>query len=153
MVGGWQVNGIIALQSGAPLNIGAGADNSRSGIGADRVDIIGNPSLPDDRTRGEKIQQWFNKAAFTSNAPGTFGTLGRNVLRGPGFVNLDLSLFKSFQMPYSESHKIELRAECFNFLNRVNLGNPNTNLNATPFGRITSAGDPRILQLVMRYSF
>jgi Carboxypeptidase regulatory-like domain len=153
VIGGWQINGIIALQSGGPLNIGAGADNSRSGIGADRVDIIGDPRLPDDRTRGEKVQQWFNKAAFKANELGTFGTLGRNVLRGPGFASLDLSLFKSFPMPYSEGHKIEFRAECFNALNRVNLGNPNTNFNARLFGQITSAGDPRILQFVMRYSF
>jgi Carboxypeptidase regulatory-like domain/TonB dependent receptor len=153
VIGGWQINGIVALQSGAPLNIGAGADNSRSGIGADRVDIIGDPRLPDDRTRGDKVQQWFNKAAFKANELGTFGTLGRNVLRGPGYANLDLSLFKSFPMPYSEGHKIEFRAECFNSLNRVNLGNPNTNFNSVVFGRITGAGDPRILQLVLRYSF
>jgi hypothetical protein len=153
VIGGWQINGIIALQSGGPLNIGAGADNSRSGIGADRVDIIGDPRMPDDRTRGEKVQQWFNRAAFKANDLGTFGTLGRNVLRGPGFASLDLSLFKSFPMPYSEGHKIEFRAECFNSLNRVNLGNPNTNFISPVFGRITNAGDPRILQLVMRYSF
>jgi hypothetical protein len=74
-------------------------------------------------------------------------------LRGPGYANLDLSLFKSFSMPYSELHKLEFRAECFNVLNRVNLGNPNTSSNANLFGSITSASDPRILQLVLRYSF
>jgi len=153
VIGGWQINGIIAMQSGAPLNIGTGFDNSFSGIGADRVDLIGDPSLPDDRTRGEKILQWFNKAAFKANAPGTFGTLGRNALVGPGSANLDLSLFKSFPMPYSEGHKLEFRFESFNSLNSVNLGNPTTAFNANLFGRITSANNPRIMQLVMRYSF
>ncbi|MBO0862677.1 MAG: hypothetical protein J2P21_30095, partial [Chloracidobacterium sp.] len=153
VIGGWQINGILALQSGGPLNISTGFDNSFSGIGADRVDLIGDPTLPADRTRGQKIQQWFDKTAFTANAPGTFGTLGRNAFRGPGYADLDLSLFKRFSMPYAEGHRLEFRAECFNALNRVNLGNPNTNFNSTVFGRITSANNPRILQLVLRYSF
>jgi Carboxypeptidase regulatory-like domain/TonB-dependent Receptor Plug Domain/TonB dependent receptor len=153
LIGGWQINGIIALQSGAPLNIGTGFDNSFSGIGADRVDLIGDPRLPDDRTRGEKILQWFNKAAFKANEPGTFGTLGRNALVGPGYASLDLSLFKSFPMPYSEQHKLEFRVESFNALNNVNLLNPNTAFNNIFFGQITGANSPRIMQLVLRYSF
>ena len=56
-------------------------------------------------------------------------------------------------MPYSEQHKIEFRAELFNSLNRVNLGNPTTSFASTLFGRITGAGDPRILQLGLRYAF
>jgi hypothetical protein len=152
-LGGWQVNGIVVLQSGGPLNITTGFDNSFTGIGADRVDIVGAPYLSGDRSRGDQIQQWFNKAAFKASAPGTFGSLGRNALVGPGYADVDLSLFKAFVMPYSESHKIEFRAECFNALNRVNLGNPNTTSNSSLFGRITSANDPRILQLGLRYSF
>jgi carboxypeptidase family protein/TonB-dependent receptor-like protein len=153
LIGGWQINGILALQSGGPLNIVTGFDNSFSGIGADRVDLIGDPGLPGDRKRGEKIQEWFKRAAFMANTPGTFGTLGRNALVGPGYANLDLSLFKSFPMPHLENHKIEFRAECFNSLNRVNLNNPSTNSNAVIYGRITTANDPRILQFVLRYSF
>jgi hypothetical protein len=152
-LGGWQLNGILALQTGGPLNITAGFDNSLSGINADRVDVIGNPNLPDDRSRGDQIAQWFNKAAFRPGAPGTFGALGRNALVGPGYADLDLSLFKLFTMPWSEHHRIEFRAECFNSLNRVNLNSPNTASNSSLFGRITSAGDPRILQLGLRYSF
>ena len=78
------MNGIVTLQSGAPFTVSTGVDNSYSGIGQDRVDIIGDPNLPDDRSRGEKIAAWFNTAAFRDNAPGTFGTLGRNTMRGPG---------------------------------------------------------------------
>mgnify|MGYP000219781096 CR=1 FL=1 len=61
--------------------------------------------------------------------------------------------YREFVMPYSEKHKVEIRAEFFNALNRVNLGNPNTNLTNSLYGRITSAGDPRIVQLGLRYSF
>jgi hypothetical protein len=56
-------------------------------------------------------------------------------------------------MPYAESHKPEFRLEVFNLFNHANLGNPNTTLTSSVFGRITSAGDPRILQVGLRYSF
>lgn len=141
------------MQTGGPLNIVTGFDNSFSGIGNDRVDVIGNPHLDGGRSRGAKIQQWFNTGAYTANAPGTFGTLGRNTGVGPGYADLDLSVFKAFRMPYSEHHKVEFRAEFFNSLNRVNLGNPNTNYSSSIFGHITSANDPRILQLGLRYAF
>jgi len=151
--GDWQMNGIVTLQSGAPFSVSTGVDNSYSGIGQDRVDIIGNPNLPDDRSRGEKIAAWFNKAAFIDNAPGTFGTLGRNTMRGPGLATFDASIFKAFQMPWLEGHKLEFRAEGFNVLNRVNLNNPTSTRSSAVFGQITTAGDPRILQLGLRYSF
>jgi hypothetical protein len=152
-LGGWQVNGILSFQTGPPLNIATGFDNSFSGIGQDRVDIIGNPALPGGRSRGEQIAKWFNTAAFQPNAPGTFGTLGRNTLVGPGLSNVDFSLFKEFPMPWRETHKLGFRAEFFNALNRVNLNAPTTTYNSALFGRITSAADPRILQLGLRYAF
>ena len=151
-MGGWQLNGILVLQTGAPLTVSTGFDNSFSGIGNDRVDVIGTPSLTSG-SRGARIQRWFNTSAYTANAAGTFGTLGRNTLVGPGYADLDLSIFKAFPMPFSERHKVEFRAECFNSLNRVNLGNPTTTFSSSLFGRITGASDPRILQLGLRYSF
>src|SRR5262249_37737488 len=130
-----------------------GFDNSFSGIGNDRVDIVGDPNLDSGRSRGDRIAKWFNIAAFRANAPGTFGLLGRNTGVGPGYANLDLSVFKAFPMPYAEHHRLEFRLECFNSLNRVNPGNPNTTFTSSLFGRITGANDPRILQLGLRYSF
>jgi hypothetical protein len=153
VAGGWQLNGILVLQTGAPLTATAGFDNSLSGIGGDRVDVVGNPSLPGGRSHFDAVRKWFNTSAFTANAPGTFGSLGRNTLVGPGYADLDLSIFKAFPMPFSESHKVEFRAEFFNALNRVNLGNPTTNFTSSLFGQITGAQDPRILQFSLRYSF
>ena len=153
IAGGWQLNGILVLQTGAPLNVVTGFDNSFSGIGGDRVDIIGNPALAGGRSRGDQILKWFDTAAFKANTPGTFGTLGRNMLVGPGYADVDLSIFKAFPMPFSESHKVDFRAEFFNALNRVNLGNPTTTFSSSLFGRITSASDPRILQFGLRYWF
>ena len=152
-LGGWQTNGIVTLQTGGPLTISNGVDNSLTGIGQDRVDIIGDPDLGDGRSRGEQIAQWFNKAAFAQPAFGTYGTIGRNTLVGPGQATVDFSLFKRFPVPVGESHNIEIRGEFFNLFNRTNLGNPNTAFVNTLFGRITSAADPRIVQLGLRYSF
>jgi hypothetical protein len=153
LFGGWQTNGIVSLQTGGPLNMVNGVDISLTGIGQDRVDVIGEAVLPGGRPRGERILRWFNTAAFREPSPGTFGTLGRNAYRGPGQAIFDFSAFKSFPMPFAESHKLEFRAEFFNVFNRVNLGNPNTTRINALFGRITGAGDPRILQMGLRYSF
>ena len=153
LLGGWQLNGITIMQTGGPLNFTTGFDNSFSGINADRLDVFGDWRLDGGRPRGDRILKAFDTTVFKANAPGTFGMLGRNAGIGSASANLDLSLFKSVPMPFAESHKAEFRAEFFNVLNRVNLGNPNTSFNSALFGRITGAGDPRIIQLGLRYSF
>jgi hypothetical protein len=153
VLGDWQLNGILTVQTGAPLNFTNGFDNSLTGIGGDRPNIIGDPALTPGRPRGEQIAKYFNTAAFAASAPGLFGNVGRNYWRGPGYANADLSIFKAFRMPFAESHRLEFRAEFFNSFNRVNLSNPNTALTNSLFGRITGANDPRILQLGLRYSF
>jgi hypothetical protein len=152
-IGGWQTNGILSIQTGGPLTISNGADISFTGIGQDRVDIIGDPGLDSSRPRGDRILRWFNTTAFREPAPGTFGTIGRNTLRGPASAVFDFSLFKELPMPFKEQHKVRIQGEFFNLFNRVNLGNPNTARINALFGRITSAGEPRILQLGIRYSF
>jgi hypothetical protein len=77
--------------------------------------------------------------------------VGRNSLRGPGSTTLNLGLHKDF--PIRESLKTQFRFEVFNALNNVNLGLPNSNRSANTFGRITTAGDPRILQFAVRVAF
>jgi hypothetical protein len=74
----------------------SGVDNSRR-VGQDRADIVGNPYFSGDRSRDDIIAQYLNKAAFTPNAPGTFGSQGRNRFRGPGFANFDFGLHKNFR--------------------------------------------------------
>ncbi len=151
LLGGWDVNGILTFESGTPFTVSSGRDNSFSGVNADRADLIGNPFLSTDRPRGELVNRYFNIDAFTFNAVGTFGTSGRNILRGPGNANVDTGLFKSIAI--TETHRLQFRAEAFNLFNRVNLGNPNANRNAAAFGRITSAGPPRVIQLALKYQF
>jgi hypothetical protein len=151
LAGGWDLNGIMILQSGTPFTVVAGRDNSFSGVNADRADLIGNPYLPTDRPRSELINRYFNTDAFAFNAIGTFGTAGRNIIRDPGTISTDVGLFKN--IPLWEKHRIQFRAEAFNVINRVNLGSPNANRSAVAFGRITSAGSPRVIQLALKYQF
>ena len=96
------------------------------------------------------VAVYFNTTAFTLNSPGTFGTSPRNPLRGPGLFNLDWSVQKSF----GENHKTSIRADFFNVFNNVHLNAPGANVSsASTFGKITAAGDPRIVQVALRYQF
>jgi hypothetical protein len=149
--GGWQTNGIVQLQSGRWLTFGSGRDNSQSGINADRADLVGDPFLDTGRPRDQLIDQYFDTDAFQVNAPGTFGTSGRNIVRGPGDATVDLGLVKNFVL--REGWRLQFRGEAFNAFNRVNLGNPNTTATAAQFGRITSAGSPRVIQLALKFLF
>jgi hypothetical protein len=150
-LGGWQNNAILSLYSGFPFNLTPGIDQAMAGGGNQRPDLAGNPFLPTNRSNGDKINAYFNTSAIRLNTEGTFGTLPRNVLRGPGTVNLDLGLFK--QISLYERHILQFRAEFFNVTNRTTLGTPVTNLQDRNFGRILSAGGPRVIQFALRYSF
>ena len=98
-----------------------------------------------------KIADYFNTAAFALPALGTFGTSGRNILTGPGLQNFDSGLFKDIR--FSESKRFEIRWEVFNTLNHPNFGNPTASLSSSNFGRILTAGNPRIMQLAAKFYF
>ena len=152
--GGWETNGLLNLRTGLPFTATSGVDNSLSGIGQDRADIIGDPSLPGGRSKADQLKQWFNVQAFAANALGTFGTSSRNMLTGPGFEGFDFSLVRAFSPRKGiESQKLQFRAELFNVFNHTNLNNPNSSATSSSFGRITSAGDPRIIQLGLKFVF
>ncbi len=89
--------------------------------------------------------------SIEANAVGTFGTIGRNTYYGPGIANVDLGLAKDFRA--NERFVTTFRFEMFNAFNRMNLGNQTTAQNNANFMRITSASDPRILQLALRLVF
>jgi hypothetical protein len=149
----WDFGSIVSLASGFPFNVVTGADNSRTGYGADRPNLVGDPRLPTDRARADLLARYFNPAAFQANAIGTFGNFGRNVLIGPGTANVDFTVNKSF--PVSERWgRVQLRFEFFNLFNRPGFGNPGASLAApAQMGRIVSAGPGRIIQFGAKYSF
>jgi hypothetical protein len=154
----WQVAPLVRIASGLPLIVGTGKDNSLTGIGLDRPNVV--PGVdPYNASWGPQLQ-FLNPAAFTQNPTGTFGNIGRNVLRVPGTINFDASLSRIFAI--TERFKLEARAEAFNAINHTNFKVPKTTtvqitdinaITATTFGRLTSASDPRILQFALKLHF
>jgi hypothetical protein len=144
----WRINVIAVVQSGLPFTVVSGTDRSLSGVGNDYADLVGNTVRPSGANR---LQQYFNTAAFAPAALGTFGTAGRGILRGPGYFNVDASLFKDFK--FTERWKLQFRAEVFNVENRANFQNPTASVSSGTFGRITSAYDPRVMQFALKLFF
>jgi hypothetical protein len=110
--------------------------------------------------------QFLNPAAFVQNPTGTYGDLGRNAVRGPGFFGFDLSLSRTFKL--GERYSLQARADAFNVLNHTNFvggfapsgqppgasyGTMSTALNSATFGQVTGAYDPRIMQFAMKLFF
>jgi hypothetical protein len=155
LAGGWQVGGIFTHQTGVVGTPLLGIDNASiaSPFGNfDRPNPTGaSPYLGATRT----LNDWVNKAAYATPAPGFFGTVQRGSFTSPGFTNLDASLHKNFPMPYNENHFLSIRFEAFNALNHPNWNEPTLNLNSSTFGRITNAngGVMRQLQLAAKYQF
>ena len=154
ILGNWRLSGITTLQSGRPFSIGS-SNNSMAGAGGSRVDLIGQggyPVLDPGRPKGEVIAAYFDKARFANPAPNTWGTLGRNILFGPGYANVDMSLAKGWGLPFiGDKGRFEYRFEAFNLFNATHLGNPNTGLTNPNFGRILGTdGEPRILQMALK---
>jgi hypothetical protein len=141
----WQVSAIVAARSGTHFNATTGVDNALNGQGNQR------PNKLSDNVYAKEGLRWLNPAAFQAPAPGTFGNLENNSLVGPRRFNVDVGLTRSFRV--AGEHQIQFRAEAFNVLNRVHLNNPVSALNNNNFGLITSAGDPRIIQLALKYIF
>ena len=156
LVRDWKFSGIVTLQSGRPFHIGATGD-PLAGIAGARVDLIGggDPVLDAGRTKGEKINAYFDKARFQNPPPNGLGTLGMNALEGPGFANVDISMVKGFRLPFlGEAGLGQFRFEAFNLFNRTNFNVPVTGITNPNFGRLTGTdGEPRILQLALKIAF
>lgn len=151
-LGGWQLSSITGWQSGFPFTVYSGVDNSFTGINSDHADYLG-PTSPwlHGLSHAQEVQRFFNTSVFTVNQVGTFGDSGKNILRGPSSFNTDLGLIKNTQ--FTERTRLQFRAEFFNIFNNVHFGQPGVTVGAPNFGKITSAGDPRILQLTMKFLF
>ncbi len=157
VLSGWEVNGIVSMQSGYPLTPILLADNSNTGTSllglaaGDRPDRVGVAEL--DRPGPDR---WFNTEAFTVPSFGSFGNAGRNILSGPGFSNLDFSVLKNTFL--REGWNLQFRAEFFNLFNHPNFDLPDVFVGSPTFGRIFSArsglpGDARQVQLALKLIF
>jgi hypothetical protein len=151
ILSGWQLNGLVRVQSGNPFDVLAGSDVNLDGNANDRPNLIGSAYLDSSRPRSQVIAQYFDPKAFQIPRAGSVGTAGRNILYGPGSFGWDASLFKNFAI--KERHRLQLRGEVFNVTNHVNLGQPNATINSPNAGRILSAGQARVVQFGAKYIF
>jgi hypothetical protein len=145
LVGGWQVNGILTLQTGVPYSVTASDIDFLNQNYGQRADVVSNPNSSGFQ---KSVNEYFNTAAFAQPGIGLFGNSGRNILRAPGTENLDFSLFKN--IPLGERVTWQTRLEAFNVLNHANFGIPDSNVDSTTFGVIRSASAGRILQVAMK---
>ena len=98
------------------------------------------------------LNQYFNTAAFTPNAVGTFGDSGKNMFQGPPLKTMDLAIAKNWRM--AERYNLQFRWEMFNALNHPNFGNPDDSVTDGNFGKITSLGLPmRVMQAGLKFTF
>jgi hypothetical protein len=152
MIGGWQWSGIATAQTGDPLTIMAGADQSQTGLNADRAVQVGPGYGGNACGSTVPCVNYLNPTAFQLPASGTFGTVRKGSLRGPGYFNWDMGLRKIFPLP-GERMQLQFRAEYFNVFNRANFSDPKVSVAAAGFGEIVSAQDPRIGQLSLKLTF
>jgi len=149
LAGGWDLNSILTLGSGFPLNVVPGSDRSQTSTGYDRTNATGVSTKLDN----PNPNQWFDISAFPLVPTGAFrfGNAGRNILDGPGFAEFNLSLFKNFY--FERKGSLQFRWEVFNALNHANLNLPNINVNEPTGGTITASGTGRLMQFGLRYRF
>ncbi len=158
LIGGWQVNDIVQLSTGQPVDIQAGG--SAQEAVTNRPDLVGAIEYP------KKLTQWFTPSSFNSqelpsqaatDLPNTqvyqrLGTLGRNAVYGPGFRDMDLGLQKNFHI--LEGKQLELHGDAFNVTNTPSFANPDNVQSGNVFGAITGErSTARRIQLAARLVF
>jgi hypothetical protein len=144
ILGGWQLTGIIALQSGYPFTV---SDRSRTnGAGGGRPDRI-----CDGRLSNPTLNRAFDTDCFTQPGLFQFGTSGRNIIRSDGNVSIDVGLYKNFML--GEEARLQFRAEAFNLPNHANFSIPNRNMASGGRGVVSNAFNPRRVQFSLKLSF
>jgi hypothetical protein len=150
---GWQVNGLVSVASGRPMTLTA--DNTSVDARGDQQtpDQIGEPRINED-FEGRRGEKFYDISAWAPVSQQRFGTSGRNSVRGPGFWNLNLALFRAFAL--GPSRQLQFRVEAFHITNHAQFTNPTGNgLNASSpdFLEITTASGNRSVRLSTRLTF
>jgi len=148
LIGDWQINGILTLQSGSPFTVFDSSDPSLTGSAGDRPNVTCNPN-----NFHATIAEWFNTACFQRiPAGGGFGDSGRNITRADAIQDFDFSIFKSFRT--SESTQLQFRAEIFNTFNHPIFGLPVNDISSANFGQVLATAVPeRQIQLALKFYF
>jgi hypothetical protein len=156
LVGGWEVSGIVTIESGAPVNITMSGGQGGNGVGGNnRPDLTGKITGPHTKTN------WLNPSGLGVPALGAWGNLPYDYARGPGLQIWNLSLFKNFVFSEARGSQFELRLETFNTFNHGNPTGVNTSwdptatapLGGTSFGTVNNYFPARIIQLGGKISF
>lgn len=159
MLGGWEISGIVTVQSGAPLNIGLSGNSASSFIpnSQNRPDQTGTGHDP------HTVTEWFDTSIYARPAcvtgPDCWGNTKRNSVWGPGRDNWNISLFKNFMFSESRGSYLQFRGEFFNIWNHTQfIGDESNNgisrnFGASNFGQVTNAWDPRTIQLALKLYF
>jgi Carboxypeptidase regulatory-like domain/TonB-dependent Receptor Plug Domain len=151
LASGWQMTSILTMQTGRPFTVTLGRDQSLTGGTTDRPNLVGDPKVSDPGP-----DRWFNPAAFAVPTAGTFGSAGRNILRGDGLHSFDLGVSRFFRV--TERQSFQFRAEVFNLANHPNFFFPTASQASSAFGTITraantGAGAQRQIQFALKYIF
>ena len=153
-LGGWQSFGVLTFQTGQPFTVLLlhDFDNSNTGQSAlvggsnDRPNVIRNPALSDPTPA-----KWFDTSAFVISPRGTFGNAGRNILEGPGFQSVNVSIVKN--TAFTEHFTMQFRTEFFNLLDHNNFDLPDNFVGSPTFGQVVSAENPRRIQFGLKFLF
>jgi hypothetical protein len=161
----WQISPIMTIKSAQFFTVLAGTDVALTTAGSQTPNLVNTNPYPSNQS----INNWINRSAFANAAPGNYGNLGADNLKGPGSFQLNMALSRTFAI--REKMALQVRAEAFNLPNHLNPGPPGTGtnnnafttpLNASNFGQITTDisgnnglnnGDYRIVQLAMKFVF
>ncbi|MEW6732073.1 MAG: TonB-dependent receptor [Acidobacteriota bacterium] len=156
LLGGWQINSLVTLQSGHPFTIFAADDANGDLVFYDRARFLGSSrsgsTIDDPKERGLQYLNPFDFVPSSAFGFGNSGVMGRNVFTGPTFHNIDFSVIKNTKI--TEDVIAQIRAEFFNLFNKVNFMNPHGNLsNPATFNLLTNTYNPRMIQLAFRLQF
>jgi len=122
LTNGWQLSSFLSFHTGQPFNITTNEDTTGTGENVQRVDLIGNPHSGVSHAFNKGGVLWINDAALAAPAVGTYGTMPRNFLYGPGYSSVDFSVIKNTKI--TERVNAQFRMEFFNLFNRKNLAPP-----------------------------
>ena len=148
LVNDWSVASVMTLQSGVPIAITQSNSLGYAGFTTQRPNLVGDPTLP----AGERTPaRWFNTSAFALANQFTIGSASRNPVRGPSYRDIDLAVMR--RVGFGGERAVELRLEVFNLLNTTNFGAPAAQFGPASFGTITTALDPRVVQLAAKFWF
>ncbi len=165
LLGGWSLSGLGTARSGNPVDVTLtrSASSLLDGLSLENGSSFQRPNYVAGVSvvpANQSITNWINPAAFTVPANDTWGNAGRNLVRGPRFMQLDMGLSKTF--PVTERIGVDFRAEAFNVANRAQFGDPSGNFSSPSFGQITTtvnagsatgSGTPREFQFSLRVKF